>query len=66
MEFSYRLTGTGWSEARIADDQSHATLTALAAGAANLLAEVGEEGYAEKWHEHPFPTSELSELLGSS
>jgi hypothetical protein len=28
VEFEYRLTGTGWAEARIADDASHAILTA--------------------------------------
>ena len=143
IEFSYKLVGTGWSEARIADGQAHATLTAsylsnalgdllaalvllnkgadeaefsweeepgeytwlfrragsdaslsirwfedqhrrvaddpgrvvfetkqplaaltaaIAHGAATLLAEVGERGYAEKWYEHPFPTRELEEL----
>jgi hypothetical protein len=28
VEFSYRLTGTGWAEARIADDSAWVTLTA--------------------------------------
>lgn len=28
MEFAYRLTGTGWAEARLADGSSMATLTA--------------------------------------
>ncbi len=28
MEFSYRLTGTGWSEGRLSDEHASATLTA--------------------------------------
>lgn len=28
FEFDYRLIGTGWSEARVADERNHATVTA--------------------------------------
>lgn len=144
VDFSFRLTGSGWAEARIADDASFVKmtvsyltdalgdlLTALAAlkrgdseteqfswdgepeeyrwrldrdgddvvvtilwffdiyrpqhdqagrlvfttrqplaelvrvvsaGASQLLDEVGEEGYRERWVEHPFPTAALAEL----
>lgn len=140
MEFSYRLTGTGWSEARLSDGTSSATVTgsylsdalgllleavgsllegtqearcswdeepgeyrwvfvrsgdlvdlrvlafpelwgnqpdsegslvfetqqelreaatAIADGAADVLAEHGEEGYLAKWVDAPFPTAHL-------
>jgi hypothetical protein len=32
------------------------------AAATQLLAEHGEEGYLERWAEHPFPTTQLAEL----
>ena len=60
MEFNYRLTGTGWSEARIADDLSWAALTAsyLSDALGDLLEAVGTilEGAAEacvSWQEEP-------------
>jgi hypothetical protein len=144
MDFSYRLIGSGWAEARIADETSSVVITAsyltdalgdllsalaalkcgdsdterfswdgepaehrwilrsdgdevvvsilwfhdiykpqhdeagrvvfatrqplaefvraVSASAAQLLEEVGEDGYRERWVEHPFPTAALAEL----
>jgi hypothetical protein len=60
MEFTYRLTGLGWSEARIADDETTATITAsyLSDALGDLLAAVGLllEGAAGarcSWDEEP-------------
>jgi hypothetical protein len=60
MEFRYRLTGRGWAEARIADDASHAILTAsyLSDALGDLLEAVGRllEGASEarcSWEEEP-------------
>lgn len=60
MEFSYRLTGTGWAEARIADEDSWATITAsyLSDALGDLLEAVGVllEGADEarcSWQEEP-------------
>src|SRR5664279_1329088 len=43
VEFHYRLTGTGWSEARLADDRGSATITAsyLSDALGELLEAVG-------------------------
>lgn len=35
---------------------------AVHAAAGAVLAEHGESGYREKWHEHPFPTATFTEL----
>jgi hypothetical protein len=60
MEFEYRLTGTGWAEARIADDTSHLVLTAsyLSDALGDLLEAIGLllEGVSEarcSWEEEP-------------
>jgi hypothetical protein len=60
MEFEYRLTGTGWAEARIGDDASHAILTAsyLSDALGDLLEAIGLllEGASEarcSWEEEP-------------
>lgn len=60
MEFSYRLTGTGWSEARIADAEGSAVLSAsyLSDALGNLLEALGLllEGAEEascSWDEEP-------------
>jgi hypothetical protein len=60
MEFEYRLTGKGWAEARIADDASHAVLTAsyLSDALGGLLEAIGLllEGASEarcSWEEEP-------------
>jgi hypothetical protein len=60
VEFSYRLTGTGWAEARIADEESWATITAsyLSDALGELLEAVGVllEGADEarcSWQEEP-------------
>lgn len=60
FEFSYRLTGTGWAEARVADDQSHVIVTAsylsdalrsLIEAVALVLEGVTEAGCS--WDEEP-------------
>ena len=60
MEFSYRLTGTGWSEARLSDGTTEATVTAsyLSDALGVLLEAVGTllEGAQEarcSWDEEP-------------
>lgn len=60
MEFTYRLTGTGWSEARLEDRSSSATITAsyLEDALGDLLEAVGVllEGAQEarcSWAEEP-------------
>ena len=60
MEFSYRLTGTGWAEARIADESAWATITAsyLEDALGDLLEAVGvllEGATAARcsWEEEP-------------
>jgi hypothetical protein len=60
VEFSYRLTGSGWAEARIADEQAWVTLPAsyLSDALGVLLEAVGVllEGGAESrcsWEEEP-------------
>jgi hypothetical protein len=60
MEFSYRLVGTGWAEARIADDRSHAILTPsyLTDALGDLLAALvmlkrGEKDVSFSWEEEP-------------
>lgn len=60
VEFSYRLTGTGWSEARIANDKCSTVLTAsylsdalgdLLAAVCDLLDGAGATGCT--WQEEP-------------
>jgi hypothetical protein len=60
MEFSYRLIGTGWAEARIADERSHAVLTAsyLTDALGDLLSALvmlkrGEKDVSFSWEEEP-------------
>lgn len=60
FEFDYKLTGSGWSEARIADDDSHAIVTAsyLSDALRSLVDAVAlvVEGQAEarcSWDEEP-------------
>jgi len=60
VDFSYRLTGKGWAEARIADDDSWAILTAsyLSDALGDLLEAIGVllEGAPEarcSWEEEP-------------
>lgn len=60
MEFSYRLVGTGWAEARIADDETWASLTAsyLSDALGNLLEAVGvllegADAASCSWDEEP-------------
>jgi hypothetical protein len=60
MEFTYRLTGTGWAEAQIADATSRAVITAsyLSDALGDLLEALGTilEGAAEarcSWEEEP-------------
>lgn len=60
MEFTYRVTGNGWSRARIADDETWAELSAsyLSDALGDLLEAVGLilEGAAEarcSWQEEP-------------
>ena len=60
MEFGYRLTGTGWSEARLEDGPSSVTITASYLGDAlgELLAAVevlleGAEQASCSWAEQP-------------
>jgi hypothetical protein len=60
MEFTYRLTGIGWAEARIADSTSHAVMRAsyLSDALGDLLEALGAilEGAAEArcgWDEEP-------------
>lgn len=60
FEFDYKLTGSGWSEARIADDDGHAIVTAsyLSDALRSLLEAVAlvVEGQAEarfSWDEEP-------------
>jgi hypothetical protein len=72
VEFTYRLTGTGWAEARIADGTSSATITASYLGDAlcDLLEAVGVllEGAEEarcSWEEEPGEYRWIFERTGS-
>jgi hypothetical protein len=60
VEFSYRLTGTGWAQARIADDATWVVLTVsyLSDALGDLLEAIGEllEGAPETrcwWEQEP-------------
>lgn len=72
MEFTYRLTGTGWAEARVSDQSSSATVTAsyLEDALGVLLEPVGVmlEGAAEarySWEEEPGEYRWIFERAGS-
>ena len=72
VEFTYRLTGTGWAEARIADGQVTATITASYVGDAlgELLGAVGLllDGAADarcSWEEEPGEYRWVFERAGS-
>lgn len=72
VEFSYRLTGTGWAEARVEDDTSWATITASYLGDAlgDLLEAVGVllEGAEQarcSWEEEPGEYRWIWERTGS-
>ena len=72
MEFTYRLTGTGWSEARLADSSNAVTITASYLGDAlgDLLGALGVllEGADRarcSWEEEPGEYRWLFERSGS-